>query len=164
MTLYFGKYRGKVVSNQDPLGLGRLRVSVSSVLGLNDQVWAEPCLPFAGVDERGNVILLAAIPPRNAKVWVEFVGGDTSQPVWSGCYWDGNDHQKTDIRQAVLKTTAGTITLDDSQPGGSITIETTGGARIELNNNGIVLDNGRGATIELANNTVSVNSGALEVT
>ena len=40
---YFGKYRGVVLNNDDPLGRGRLRVQVPQVLE-NSSVWAMPSL------------------------------------------------------------------------------------------------------------------------
>ena len=45
---FFGKYRGKVENNLDPLQLGRLQVSVPAVLGEGTLSWAMPCAPFAG--------------------------------------------------------------------------------------------------------------------
>ena len=36
MTLLFGKYRGKVKGNQDPMLMGRLRVTAPQALGDSD--------------------------------------------------------------------------------------------------------------------------------
>jgi hypothetical protein len=71
----FGKYRGIVTENVDPLATGRLRVNVPSV-GVPG-AWALPCLP-PGV---------FALPPVGANVWVEFEGGNTDSPIWVGCFW-----------------------------------------------------------------------------
>ena len=78
---FYGKYRGVVVDNLDPLFLGRILVQVPAVFGdlLN---WCMPCTPFAG-EGMGFV----AIPPSGANVWVEFEGGDISYPIWVGCFW-----------------------------------------------------------------------------
>ncbi|HBL27563.1 MAG TPA: baseplate assembly protein, partial [Acidobacteria bacterium] len=45
---FYGKYRGKVSNNIDPLQIGRLQVSVPEVLGDGRLSWALPCVPFAG--------------------------------------------------------------------------------------------------------------------
>lgn len=48
MSQFFGKYRGKVENNLDPLQQGRVQVSVPAVLGEGRASWAMPCVPFAG--------------------------------------------------------------------------------------------------------------------
>lgn len=48
MQKFFGKYRGKVESNDDPQQLERLQISVPLVLGDNRLSWAMPCVPYAG--------------------------------------------------------------------------------------------------------------------
>jgi len=42
---HFGKFRGTVVNNVDPMQLGRLIVQVPDVPGLAPSSWARPCLP-----------------------------------------------------------------------------------------------------------------------
>jgi len=78
----FGKYRGTVVDNKDPLKQGRLRVRVPEVLNEEDSGWALPCAPYAG-DKVGAY----TVPAIDAGVWVEFEAGDVSRPIWVGCYW-----------------------------------------------------------------------------
>ncbi|MGK7902085.1 MAG: phage baseplate assembly protein V [Hormoscilla sp.] len=89
MTEYFGKYRGTVKNNQDPNKLGRLQVSVPSVLDTDNQNWALPCVPYAGKD-----IGMFTIPPKGAKVWVEFEGGNRERPIWTGCFWGDKELPK----------------------------------------------------------------------
>lgn len=79
---YFGKYRGKVENVIDPLGLGRVQVSVPDVLGGGKLSWAMPCLPGAGPK-----VGFFAIPPKGADVWCEFERGDPDYPIWSGGFW-----------------------------------------------------------------------------
>jgi hypothetical protein len=45
---FYGKYRGVVMSNVDPMQIGRLQVEVPDVLGVGVSRWAMPCVPFAG--------------------------------------------------------------------------------------------------------------------
>jgi len=84
-----GKYRGTVKNNQDPNKLGRLQVSVPSVLDTDNQNWALPCVPYAGKD-----IGMFTIPPKRAKVWVEFEGGNRERPIWTGCFWGDKELPK----------------------------------------------------------------------
>jgi hypothetical protein len=78
---YYGKYRGKVVDNIDPTGLGQILVAVPDVLG-SVRLWAMPCVPYAGKE-----VGLFCPPPKDANVWVEFERGDPQYPIWSGCFW-----------------------------------------------------------------------------
>src|SRR4051794_26239881 len=81
---FFGKYRGRVVDNEDPARLGRLRVSVPSVLGPDVVTgWATPCAPYGGAADQG----LFLVPEREAGVWVEFEEGDLEFPIWVGTFW-----------------------------------------------------------------------------
>jgi hypothetical protein len=79
---FYGKYRGLVLINADPLSQGRIKALVPEVLGLVPSTWALPCTPYAGVGAG-----LFTIPPPGAGVWIEFEAGDPSRPVWSGCWW-----------------------------------------------------------------------------
>ena len=72
---YFGKYRGTVINNVDPLQIGRLQVQVPDVSGLVPSTWAMPCLPVAG-KQMGMYV----IPQIGAGVWVEFEHGDPDYP------------------------------------------------------------------------------------
>jgi hypothetical protein len=79
---FYGKYRGSVVNNMDPLNLGRLQAMVPEVLGEIPTGWAVPCAPYAGMQAG-----FFAIPPVGAGVWIEFEAGDTSKPIWVGAWW-----------------------------------------------------------------------------
>ena len=82
---FYGKYRGKVIENIDPLFQGRIIAEVPAVSGsvLN---WAMPCSPYAGPG-----VGFYAIPPIGANVWIEFEGGDPEYPIWVGCFWGPED-------------------------------------------------------------------------
>ncbi len=160
MTEFFGKYRGKVENNTDPMQLGRLQVSVPVVLGDGKSSWAMPCVPYAGPG-----VGFFAIPPKGADVWVEFEGGNTDYPIWSGCFWNTGDvpasPASADIK--ILKTDTATLKLDDTPGAGGITIETTSGMKIAISSSGIEITNGSGASIKLDGPKVSLNDSALEV-
>lgn len=156
---FYGKYRGIVTDVSDPLKLGRVRAKVQDVYGeAKVSGWAMPALPYAG-----NGVGLYLIPPVDAWVWIEFEHGDPDYPIWTGCFWSGNDQLPGDpVNPAVkvLKTDSATITLDDSA--GSIQIE-TGSLKIVMDNQGIELSNGS-QKVKLSSSSVSINDGALEVT
>lgn len=158
---FFGKYRGKVENNIDPLRQGRIQVSVPAVLGEGRLSWAIPCIPYAG-----SGVGFFAIPPRDANVWIEFEGGDTSYPIWSGCFWDAGKapDPRALAMKKVWKTDTASITVDDTPGAGGIRIETTSGMKIQMDAGGIEINNGRGASIKLSGPQVSLNGGALEVT
>ncbi len=161
MTTYYGKYRGKVESNTDPMQLGRLQVSVPAVLGTGQSSWAMPSVPYAG-----SGVGMFTIPPVGANVWVEFEGGDTDYPIWSGCFWGTGECPASPATEAmkVFKTDSVTITVNDSPGAGGIKIETTSGMNIEISSSAIEINNGQGASIKLSGPKVSLNDQALEVT
>ena len=114
----YGKHRGLVVDNQDPLNLGRLQASVPDVLGESPSGWALPCAPYAG-PQCG----LFTIPPIDAGVWIEFEGGDVSRPIWTGTWWgigevpvDQTGAAPTQTTTKILRSDVGLIiALDDAE-------------------------------------------------
>ena len=160
MTEYFGKYRGTVVNNIDPMQQGRIQVSVPSVLGGGQLSWAMPCVPYAG-----SGVGLFLIPPVDANIWVEFEAGDPDYPIWSGCFWGVGEVPALPAiaEMKVLKTDTCTITLNDLPGIGGVTIETMTGMKIILSATGLEIDNGQGGSIKMTGPQVSVNNGGLEV-
>jgi uncharacterized protein involved in type VI secretion and phage assembly len=162
---FFGKYRGKVANNNDPLQLGRLQVFVAAFPS-HSQNWATPCVPYAGLQTG-----VYAIPPIGANVWVEFEGGDPNCPIWSGCFWGQGEvpalaiatpaavphiYMQTPLLNSLLIS-------DAPGPAGGIRIATKSGAMISINETGIVITNGQGATITMTGKTVDINQGAFTV-
>ncbi len=157
---FFGKFRGVVTDNRDPLMLGRVRARVQDVLGDNDSGWALPSLPYGGPG-----VGLFLVPPVDASVWIEFEHGDPDYPIWTGCFWAQGELPATPAvaEMKVLKTDTGTITINDLPGAGGITIETNAGMKIVINMQGIEINDGTGGSIKLIGPQVSVNDGALEV-
>jgi hypothetical protein len=79
---FYGKYRGTVEANIDPMMLGRIMAMVPDVGSLIPLSWAMPCAPFP---DAGTPAL--AVPPIGASVWIEFEQGDPNYPIWSGGFW-----------------------------------------------------------------------------
>lgn len=157
-TRVYGKYRGSVVNNIDPNQVGRLQVEVPAVYGPNTLNWAMPSVPYAGPDQGFYMI-----PPVGARVWVEFEGGDIDAPIWSGCFWGQGECPGNLPQTRLLKTPTATVTMDELNPAAPVVIETVAGNRVTITATGITLETSGGARIEMTGPQVNVNSGALEV-
>ena len=83
MSKFFGKYRGKVENNVDPLQQGRVQVSVPAVLGDGRSRWAMPCAPFARL-ERGLLRRAAGRRQRLGRVRGRATPTTRSG---AGCFW-----------------------------------------------------------------------------
>jgi len=172
---YFGKYRGFVVDNQDPEKLGRLKVSVPSVLG--DEVvtgWALPCVPFGGAADQGCLF----IPEQDAGVWVEFEEGDLSYPIWVGTFWSkpggeselplpetpDTGEEADDIEDPptckIIKTKAGhTIQFEDKDGSEFVLIKDGAhGHWIALTGSGILIKDANDNSIEMTDSAFTLTS------
>lgn len=155
---YFGKFRGTVSDNQDPTSRGRLKVKVPAVLGPDLEMWAMPCVPYAG-DQVG----FYSLPPTGSGVWVEFEAGDPSYPIWTGCFWA--DHELPDSSGPNIKiwqTDSLTVRLDDSA--GELLLENGDGAKTTYSSD--VKTEAGSATLTVGDSggaSVNINDGALEV-
>jgi uncharacterized protein involved in type VI secretion and phage assembly len=151
MPKYYGKYRGKVIANNDDKLLGRVLVNVPTVMGKQEN-WAWPAAPFAGV--RAGIY---AVPPPKANVWVEFEEGDAEKPIWSGGFWDAN--------------TPPAVAVNPKPPVPHIVLQTTGQNLIHLcdgksapltDAGGIVLKSGN-STIVIAPDGVKITASKIEI-
>jgi uncharacterized protein involved in type VI secretion and phage assembly len=165
---YFGKYRGVVINNVDPMQMGRLIIQVPDVGGLIPQTWAMPCVPIAGI-QNGMV----ALPIIGSGVWVEFEQGDPDYPIWTGCFW-GSAAEIPALALTVPPAVPGItfqtplqngITINDVPgPTGGLMLKSATGATIIVNDTGIYIQNGKGASIIMTGPTVTINNGALVIT
>jgi uncharacterized protein involved in type VI secretion and phage assembly len=164
---YFGKYRGTVINNVDPMMMGRIQAMVPDVSSVALTSWAMPCFPMAGI-QTGSV----AVPPMGAGVWVEFERGDPDFPVWTGCFFGSAAEMPAlhlltppGVSAVTMQTMLqnGVTITDLPGPTGGIVIKTAAGASLIVNDTGIYIQNGRGASITLVGPTVTVNNGALTV-
>lgn len=156
--LYYGKYRGKVWNNHDPLQLGRLQVTVPAVPELR-QGWAMPCVPYAG-----QGVGFYAMPPVNAGVWVEFEGGDPNYPVWSGCFWEEKQVPGTpDVTpdKKVFQTESISMVLDDRKEKGGFSLRVKPPVTpVEMS---IVID-ATGITLSCPHSTIRMTQESIELT
>jgi hypothetical protein len=172
MSQYWGKYRGTVVNNIDPEQRGRIQAIVPAVTGEIPSSWALPCVPVAGISEG-----FFAVPPLTASVWVEYEDGDPDKPIWVGGFWSQAAEVPTSAtappaippgQNIVLQTSLqNSIVISDSAPtpaSGGISLKSTTGASIIVNDSGIYISNGKGAEITMIGPTITVNQGALVIT
>ena len=164
---FFGKFRGTVVNNIDPLQIARIQALVPDVLGLLPSSWAMPCVPVAGPN-----MGVFTVPPIGAGVWIEFEKGDPEYPIWVGGYWGSVAETPTLAKAAppvfasiTLQTTLtnGIVISDVPGPTGGILLQTTAGAMISVSAIGITISNGKGAVISMLGPTTDLNAGALTV-
>ena len=158
-----GKFRGKVVNNVDPLGIGRVEVQVPDIQG-GITAFAMPCVPYAGA----NVGFFAR-PPIGGNVWVEFEGGDVDFPIWTGCFWGSGEAPVALLTPSkkIFLVPGVSLTMDDTPGSGGIKLEvnppvSSTGVQITLDSRGVLLQH-QSATIRIAGAKVSINGDALEV-
>ena len=164
---FFGKYRGKVLENLDPLELGRLQVAVPLVLGPVLTAWAMPCVPYAGPGVGWYVM-----PPVGANVWVEFEGGNPDYPIWSGCFWaEGQVPAKPALPTTrVFQTSSGALTFNDidGEGGFSLTVSDPAVAvpvSIKASSGGLAITLGEvKVTVRETGVTISADPAAVSIT
>jgi uncharacterized protein involved in type VI secretion and phage assembly len=165
---FYGKYRGTVVNNVDPLQIGRIQAIVPDVGNLTPGTWAMPCMPVAGPN-----MGFFTVPMIGSGVWIEFERGDPDHPIWVGCYW-GMAAELPAMSRIVppavpgvtLQTPGlnGVVISDTPGPTGGILLQTRAGAMISVSDTGIIISNGKGAVITMVGPTTDINSTALTVT
>ncbi|MFZ0420285.1 MAG: phage baseplate assembly protein V [Candidatus Sulfotelmatobacter sp.] len=171
---FYGKFRGLVVDNLDPMQMGRIVAQVPDALGETPSSWAMPCVPAAGI-QAGCFF----VPPIGSQVWMEFEQGNPDYPIWSGGFWG----QASDIpmlalapppvvpsagQNIVLQTSGqNTLVISDAAPTpatGGIILQSSAGATLIVNDSGIYLSAGPGmATISLTGSLVAINDTALTI-
>jgi Type VI secretion system/phage-baseplate injector OB domain len=164
---FYGKYRGTVMNNIDPMQIGRIMAIVPDVSGPVPTSWAMPCLPSAGLNTG-----VFTVPQIGAGVWMEFEQGDPDRPIWVGGYWGSAAEVPVlahmvppGVNGITIQTTLknGIVVSDVPGPTGGIMIQTTTGAMISVSDVGIIISNGKGAMINMVGPSVDINVGALTV-
>ena len=164
---YYGKYRGTVLNNIDPMQIGRIQAIVPDVSNYIPTSFAMPCVPLAG-KQMGSYM----VPQIGSGVWIEFEQGDPDYPIWTGCYWGvvaevpliglaGNPASPSIALQSGLQNSL--IISDLPGPTGGIMLKSTTGATLIVNDTGIYIQNGKGASIVMVGPSVTINQGALVV-
>jgi hypothetical protein len=179
---YFGKYRGTVINNIDPMQIGRIQAMVPDVSNFIPTSWAMPCVPIAGKLEGAYMV-----PQIGAGVWIEFEQGDPDYPIWVGGFWGAfaevplaalappaippgqNIVFQTTLQHSLIISDAPPIPMEvpipaPAPPGtGGIVLRSPTGCMIVVNDAGIFINNGKGASIEMIGPSVMINKVALVV-
>ncbi|WP_380874667.1 baseplate assembly protein [Sphingomonas sp. DBB INV C78] len=166
-TKFWGKYRGTVVNNIDPMMHGRIQAIVPAVSNVMLTSWAMPCLPVAGIQTG-----MFAVPIIGSGVWIEFENGDPDYPIWAGCFF-GSAADVPALALTVPPAVPGItfqtplqngVSINDVPgPLGGIVIKSATGATLIVNDTGIYIQNGKGAAITMVGPAVTINNGALSV-
>ncbi|MFF4618984.1 phage baseplate assembly protein V [Nonomuraea sp. NPDC050451] len=143
---FYGKYRGAVLDNYDPLGKGRLLVSVPDVLGLLPSSWAMPCVPLAGLQ-----MGFFAVPPPGAGVWVEFEQGNPDHPIWVGFFWGSPAEPPATAKLLTPKAPA-------------LLIETVGKSKIALSDTPVAPMKGSGVLLQSQSAAITVDTSGVTIT
>lgn len=154
-THIYGKYKG-IVTEVEPATM-RVKAIVKAVLGDTPTGWADPCVPFAG-KEFG----IAFLPQVGSGVWIEFEGGNTSHPIWTGSYWyEGEYLPEVKENVQVITTPAKQKIIFDGD-NGKVEFSDENGNKVTIDSSGITLERGS-MKVVVSDTSVNVNSGALEV-
>lgn len=187
---FYGKYAGLVLKNEAPKNDthgGELLVEISGLLEEDPsarshakkskerpmQVRARPCfMPgFFFIPEVGD------------QVWIEFVGGDINQPLWTGVWYPKTktpktfDEQDTTEFQKVIRTASGNvIQLDDTKDNEQVVIRHKADTVVTIDNDSfniahhsgtslnidkdgnVAIQHKDGMTIEISNNKINVTA------
>jgi hypothetical protein len=165
---FFGKYRGTVINNIDPMNQGRLMVEVPDVLSLAPSSWAVPCVPLAG--PTGPPMGVYMVPPIGTGVWIEFEKGDPDYPIWVGCRWGTPASVPTlalaglPVSPNIVLQTAGqtAIVVSDVPAMGVMLKSAAGTSMILVNDIGITIQTT--GLLTLTGTTVAINQTALVIT
>lgn len=110
---YYSSYRGYVVDNEDPDGMGRLKLQVTAIARSKTiEKWAFPRHQFSGNDYG-----IQLLPRKGDMVWVEFENGNPHAPLWVHGHFAKGEKPEEFISPQVygFKTPKGQIIIIDDR-------------------------------------------------
>lgn len=142
LGLYYSKYPGYVVENEDPEGYSRLKLRVPIVSGENTiNYWAWPTNVYAGPGYG-----MQNVPEKGTQVWVEFERGNPNFPLWSFSYhgkFEGEKEKPDELKDIKYKwflSPGGTLILiDDTEDSEKLTVKLKSGIGLKLSDKGVSL-------------------------
>jgi uncharacterized protein involved in type VI secretion and phage assembly len=162
-----GVVAGVVTNNQDPDGLGRVKVKFPWLSDEEESAWARVAAPMAGA-QRGFYFL----PEVEDEVLVAFEHGDARFPYVLGALWNGkekppeaNGDGKNNVRS--IKSRSGhIIRLDDTDGAEKIEIiDKSGNNKIVIDaaNNKIEITSDKDITLSAAKGTIKLDAQKIEI-
>ena len=165
---FYGKYRGTVINNIDPLQMGRLQVHGArrvdrDAVELGDALLADrrqadgdasPCRRSARASGSSSSRATPTIRSGPA-------ASGASLPRCRRSRWPASRPVPGIVLQTTLQNTL--VISDLPGPTGGIMLKSTTGATIIVNDTGIYIQNGKGAMIMMVGPTVTINNGALAI-
>ena len=149
---------GLVTQNNDPEGLGRVKVSYPWHDQPRESYWARLASPMAG-KERGLVL----IPEVGDEVLLAFERDDLRFPFVLGALWNGqdkppvaNDDGNNDKR--LFKSRKGHRLLFDDGDRGVVELALNDGKKIRIDDDGMRIEDGKGNQF-----SIDSNSGAVTI-
>lgn len=158
---------GLVLDNQDPEGLGRVKINLPGVAEDESGHWARVAAPMAG-DGRGMFFL----PEKNDEVLVAFEQGDVTRPYVLGALWNGKDkppEANSDGQNnfRLIKSRSGhLVRFDDSDGGEKIEIIDKSGENsltIDTKSNSISIKSAKDVVIEAPQGKISLSAKSIEL-
>jgi uncharacterized protein involved in type VI secretion and phage assembly len=138
---------GLVIDNQDPQGLGRVRVKLPGASDDEIGYWARLAVLMGGA-QRGTFFL----PEVGDEVLVAFEAGDPTRPYVLGALWNGQDRPPDTNADG-----ANNLRFIKSRSGHLIRLDDTDGSeKVEI----IDKSGNNSVTIDTASNTITITSGA----
>ncbi len=163
----FGVAVGIITNNQDPDGLGRVRVRFPWLDDGAESSWARVASPMAG-NQRG----LYFLPEVEDEVLVAFQHGRPEAPVVLGGLWNGKDKSPADNADGknnmrVLKSRSGhLVRFDDTDGKEKIEIIDKGGKNkvvIDSAANTVTISADADVVMEAANGKISFSGASVEI-
>ena len=158
---------GLVLDNQDPDGLGRVKINLPGLSDDQSGHWARVAAPMAG-GGRGMFFL----PEKDDEVLVAFEQGDITRPYVLGGMWNGEDkppETNTDGQNNVrmIKSRSGhSIRFDDTAGAEKIEIIDKSGENsvtIDTQRNSISIKSAQDVVIEAPQGKISLRAKKVEV-
>jgi uncharacterized protein involved in type VI secretion and phage assembly len=166
-TRITGVVVGVVTNNQDPDGMGRVKVKFPWLSDTDESYWARIAAPMAG-KQRG----LYFLPEVDDEVLVAFEHGDVRFPYVLGALWNGqdtppakNDDGKNNIR--LIKSRSGhVIRLSDEDGKEKIEIidkSEKNSLVFDTANNTITLTTDKDITLSASQGTIKLDAQKIEI-
>ncbi len=156
---------GVVTNNQDPAGLGRVKVKFPWLSDSEESFWARVAAPMAGKG-RGFYFL----PEVEDEVLIAFEQGDARFPYVLGSLWNGQDKPPEDgavLDRRVLKSATGhAVVLDDTKDKEKIEIIDKSGKNtivIDTAKNTITITSDKDITLSASNGTIKLEAKKIEI-